>query len=54
MSKLVFDAIGRYIHPSRYCQIVEMQSLNQLTSDRKKTLLLLKFTIKSNDPAKLL
>ena len=33
MSKLVFDAIGKYIHPTRYRQIVRTQSLiNQLTS----------------------
>ena len=25
MSKLVFDAIGKYIHPTRYRQIVETQ-----------------------------
>ena len=35
MSKLVFDAIGKYIHPRQYHQIVETQSLNQLTSDQK-------------------
>ena len=35
MSKLVFDAIGKYIHPTRYRQIVETQSLNQLTSKSK-------------------
>ena len=28
MSKLVFDAIGKYIHPTRYRQIVETQSPN--------------------------
>ena len=32
MSKLVFDAIGKYTHPTRYRQIVETQDLNQLTS----------------------
>ena len=37
MSKLVFDAIGKYIHPTRYRQIVETQSLNQLTSGEQKT-----------------
>ena len=36
MSKLVFDAIGKYIHPTRYRQIVEAQSLNQLTSEDQK------------------
>ena len=38
MSKLVFDAIGKYIHPTRYRQIVETQSLNQLTSTEQKIL----------------
>ena len=38
MSKLVFDAIGKYIHPTRYRQIVETQSLNQLTSSEQKIL----------------
>ena len=32
MSKLVFDAIGKYIHPKRYCQIVETQSLHTLNN----------------------
>ena len=32
MSKLVFDAIGKYVHPTRYRQIVETQSLHVLTS----------------------
>ena len=32
MSKLVFDAIGKYFHPTRYHQIVETQSLHVLTS----------------------
>ena len=32
MGQLVFDAIGKYIHPTRYRQIVETQSLNQLIS----------------------
>ena len=31
MSKLVLDAIGKYIHPTRYRHIVETESLNQLT-----------------------
>ena len=38
MSKLVFDAIGKYIHPTRYRQIVETESLNQLTSEEQKIL----------------
>ena len=28
MGKLVFDAIGKYVHPTRYRQIVETQSLS--------------------------
>ena len=38
MSKLVFDAIGKYIHPMRYRQVVETESLNQLTSDEQRIL----------------
>ena len=38
MSKLVFDAIGTYIHPTRYHQIVETQSLNLLTSKEQRIL----------------
>ena len=38
MSKLVFDAIGKYIHPTRYRQIVETQSLNELTSVEQRIL----------------
>ena len=38
MSKLVFDAIGKYIHPTRYRQIVETQSLNQLSSEEQRFL----------------
>ena len=30
VSKLVFDAIGKYIYSTHYCQIVETQSLNEL------------------------
>ena len=51
MSKLVFDAIGKYIHPTRYRQIVKTQSLDKLTS---KVQLSPKFTIKSRDREKLL
>ena len=36
MSKLVFDAIGKYINPTRYRQIVETQSLNELTSEEQR------------------
>ena len=61
MSKLVFDAIGKYIHPTRYRQIVETQSLDQLTSeeqtilseDQKHSSAVAKVTIKSGDRAKL-
>ena len=38
MSKLVFDATGKYIHPTRYRQIVETESLNQLTSEEQRIL----------------
>ena len=38
MSKLIFDAIGKYIHPTRYRQIVETQSLNLLTSKEQSIL----------------
>ena len=34
----MFDVIGKYIHPTRYQQIVETQSLNQLTSSEQKIL----------------
>ena len=34
MSKLVFDSIGKYIHPTRYRQIVETQSLHALKSTK--------------------
>ena len=38
MSKQVFDAIGKYIHPTCYRQIVETQSLNQLNSTEQRIL----------------
>ena len=38
MSKLVFDAIGKYIHQTRYRQIVETQSLNLLTIKEQRIL----------------
>ena len=38
MSKLVFDAIGKCIHPTRYRQIVETQSLQLLTSKEQSIL----------------
>ena len=36
MSRLVFDAIGKYIHPTRYHQIVDW--LNELTSEEQRIL----------------
>ena len=38
ISKLVFDAIGKCIHPTHYRQIVETQSLNELTSEEQRIL----------------
>ena len=38
MSKLVFDAIGKYTHPMRFRQIVETQRLNQLPSEEHRIL----------------
>ena len=38
MSKLVFDATGKYIHPTRYRQIVETQSLDELTGEEQRIL----------------
>ena len=38
LSKLGFDSIGKYIHLTRYRQIVETQSLNELTSEKQKIL----------------
>ena len=38
MSKLVFDAIGKYVHPTRYRQIVETQSLHLLTHKEQRIL----------------
>ena len=32
----MFDAIGKYIHPTRYRQIVETQSLDKLTSKEQR------------------
>ena len=34
----MFDAIGKFIHPTRYRQIVETQSLNLLTSKEQQIL----------------
>ena len=34
----MFDAIEKYIHPTRYRQIVETQSLNQLSSEEQRIL----------------
>ena len=38
ISKLVFDAVGKYIHLTRYRQIDETQSLNLLTSKEQRIL----------------
>ena len=38
MSKLVFDAIGKYIYPTRYRQIVETQSLHALDDKEQRAL----------------
>ena len=38
MSKLVFDATGKYIHPTHYRQVVETQSLNELTGEEQRIL----------------
>ena len=37
MSKLVFDATGKYVHPTRYQQIVETASCRQLSSSAQST-----------------
>ena len=65
MNKLVFDAIGKYVHPTRYRQIVDTQSLHLLTHKEQRILSedhsskntvqpLPKFTIRSRDRARLL
>ncbi|KAK3750986.1 hypothetical protein QZH41_007600 [Actinostola sp. cb2023] len=36
MSKMVFDATGKFIHPTRYRQIVETASHQQLTSSEQE------------------
>ena len=38
MSKLVFDATGKYVHPTRYRQIVETASCRQLSSSAQSTI----------------
>ena len=38
MSKLVFDATGKYVHPTRYCQIVETASCKNLSSSAQNTI----------------
>jgi len=38
MSKLVFDATGKYVHPTRYRQIVETASCRQLSSNAQSTI----------------
>ena len=38
MSKLVFDATGKYVHPTRYRQIVETASSEHLSSSAQSTI----------------
>ena len=38
MSKMVFEATGKFIHPTRYRQIVETASHQQLTSSEQETI----------------
>ena len=38
MSKLVFDATGKYVHPTRYRQIVETASSKKLSSNAQGTI----------------
>ena len=38
MSKLVFDATGKYVHPTRYRQIVETASTRHLSSTTQSTI----------------
>ena len=38
MSKLVFDTIGKYVHPTRYRQIVETVSSKKLSSNAQGTI----------------
>ena len=60
MSKLVFDATGKFVHPTRYRQIVETASTRHLSrsgqsavsEDQKHALSWQRFTIKSNDRAR--
>ena len=35
MSELVFKAIGKYVHATRYCQIVETESSHKLSSEEQ-------------------
>ena len=36
MGKLVFEAIGKYIHPTRYRQIIETESNQILTAEERQ------------------
>ena len=38
LSKLVFDATGKFVHPTRYRQIVETASCTQLSSSAQSTI----------------
>ena len=57
MSKLAFDATGKYVHPTRYRQIVETAILAavrkaQFPKTRNTALSWQRFTIKNNDRAR--
>ena len=52
MSTLVFDATGKYVHPTRYRQIVETARRAQSPRTRNIALLLQGFTIRSSDRAR--
>ena len=44
--KLVFEDIGKYIHPTRYCQIIETESNQILTAEERQWIRgLEKFTV---------
>ena len=60
MSKLVFDATGKYVHPTRYRQIVETArtrhfsngAQSTISETRNTALSWQRFTIKNNDRAR--
>ena len=58
MSKLVFEAIGEYIHPTRYRQIVQTESVREFSPGeqdiiKNTALKSLKLTIRSYHPERL-